>query len=1032
MRTLPLMLLFCIVLFKANSQPGSLDSTFGNNGIQTTGFFNLNLTSEEGRTVLTSANRDIFVVASINSLYTGIIKYLPDGRLDSSYGNGGYSNNVRLDVYSAALQGDRIIVAGYAYNPVSFDQDFAIARYSADGTLDASFGEKGLITTDFNGSSDEARSIVLQGDKIIIAGYTFNPVSGNSDFALARYTADGELDFTFGNQGKVTTDFNGNYNGVDAMVLQGDKIIVAGNVSNPVDFNNDFALARYTTDGTLDSSFGVNGLVTTDFNNTDDEARSIALQGDKIIVAGITYLPDFTTDYVLARYTADGILDASFGEHGKVTTDFNGSNDEARSIVLQDDKIIVAGNTVNPDNGNNDYALVRYTADGALDASFGTNGKVTSDLNNFSDDQANAIALQDDKMIVAGYTSISFNRDFALARYTTDGTLDSSFGEQGLLTGYFASSQTYFTSTAIQGNKIIAVGYALNSNGNDDFILARYTTNGRLDSSFGEQGKVTTDFYNDFNRVNSIALQGNKILVIGGATNQDNFTGDFALVRYTADGTLDSSFGVNGLVTTDFNSSNEVPYSIAVQGDKIIVAGYTNNQDNFTGDFALARYMANGTLDASFGVNGRVSTDFNNSDEGVTSIVFQGDKIIAAGYTVNANSKEFTLARYTADGTLDASFGTDGKVTTYFNGTDLASAIAIQGDKIIAAGNTLDTVSFTTAFALARYTADGSLDASFGEQGKVTTNFNNNSFDAAASIAIQGDKIIAAGNTYNIDISKNNFALARYTADGTLDSSFGVSGKVITDLDGNASIQDIALNENRLFAVGSVSQFIGGNYGVVAVYQLEATEPSICISDVTVCESQKQAVLTVQLSAPSTQVIRLYYKTHHGTAHTPQDYIGGGAILYFAVGTTTATIKIPIVNDSVCEPTEQFEVLLSNACHATIKDSIAIVTIKDDDCSLIAAQANTSSLQEKSTPLSISASPNPSADAFTIQLHSTDLKQQVSIRVYDVSGRLMEEREHISIGQVLHLGNQYKAGTYIIEAMQGTRRVQIKVIKTGK
>jgi hypothetical protein len=130
------------------------------------------------------------------------------------------------------------------------------------------------------------------------------------------------------------------------------------------------------------------------------------------------------------------------------------------------------------------------------------------------------------------------------------------------------------------------------------------------------------------------------------------------------------------------------------------------------------------------------------------------------------------------------------------------------------------------------------------------------------------------------------------------------------------------------------------------------------------------------------------------------------------------------LNDNDCEGTEQFEVLLTKAHNATIQDSVGVVTIEDDDCSLITKQENTS--------LHIYASPNPSAGAFTVQLQGANLKQPVSIRVYDISGRLLEAREHVSIGQILHLGDQYKAGTYIIEAVQGSRRMQTKVIKTGK
>jgi uncharacterized delta-60 repeat protein len=978
MRTLCLLLLCSIVLIKAAGQAGSLDPSFGNNGIQTTTFFsNANTLNEEGRAVLTSANGDLFVVLNIGR----IARYLPDGRLDSSYGNAGYSNAVDLNVTSATLQGDKIIVAGGSI----------LARYTANGSLDSSFGENGTVTTGFS-----VTSIALQGSKIIATGPTGN--YPNTDFALARYTADGALDYTFGADGQVTTDLGGDDHS-NAIALQGDKIIVAGYTKNENYLSGDFALARYTADGKLDSTFGVNGKVTTDFNNSEDQVTSIALQGDKIIVGGST-TDGGSIYFVLARYTANGSLDSSFGVNGKVTTNFFYLS---VTIVLQGDKIVAAGTS-----NDFDFALVRYTANGTLDASFGVNGKVTTDFNN-TYDQANGIALQEDKIIVAGYTSLNHNNDFALVRYTANGALDASFGKLGLLTGYFPTNQLSFTSTAIQGNKVIAAGSAFTTNGSNNIALARYTVNGTLDSTFGENGLVITDFTG---QANAIALQGDKIIVAGGSI----------LARYTANGSLDSSFGENGTVATAFGVN-----AIALQGDKIIAAG-----NIYFFYFALARYTTDGALDSSFGVNGMVITDFPNYDESIAyanSVVLQGDKIIAAGYDYLANSDVhvFALARYSANGTLDSTFGVNGLVTTNFKGyyhtIDIANSIALQGDKIIAAGFTYS--GDNDNFALARYTTDGTLDSSFGVNGQVTEPLGH-----ATSIVLQGDKIIAGG-------SNGDFALVRYTGDGTLDSSFGVNGEVITHLDGSSSIQGIALQQNRLYAVGSLGQS-GESYGVIAAYQLEATGPAICISDVTVCESQKQAVLTVHLSAPSTQAVQVDYHTHYITAYPTKDYLSTKYTLQFAPGTTTAKINISIVDDSICEPTEQFEVILRNAQHATIKDSIGIVTITDDDKALVTAQASTAQQnnaqvsRQQNSSLRILSSPNPSANAFTIQLQGNNVKQPVNIRVYDIKGRLLEERMNISIGQSLSLGDHYKAGTYIIEALQGNRSVQTKVIKIDK
>ncbi|TKK65383.1 T9SS type A sorting domain-containing protein [Ilyomonas limi] len=1007
MKKLCLSLLFYVCIFKISGQPGSLDSSFGNNGIQTTSFFhNLNIYDEEGRVVLTSANGDFFAVIGL-SAYTAIAKYLPNGRLDSSYGNAGYSKAVILSNPSAVLRGDKVILAGYTIGLETYTRDFTLVRYTADGILDSSFGVDGRVITDFNNSEDEATSIALQGDRIIVGGYTTSDFEfGDFDFALARYTANGILDSSFGANGILTTDFNNSNDEARSIAIQGNKIIAAG--SN----NGDFALARYTANGVLDSAFGVNGIITADFNNSEDEANAIAVQGNRIIVAGYTYNPNSSNDFALARYTADGVLDASFGENGKATTDFNNSSDDhAKAVVLQGDKIIVTGYTGDPGTNTSTFALIRYMDDGALDLSFGKKGKVTTNFNN--QDYANAIALQGDKIIVGGSTTNlkPYFTDLALARYTANGALDASFGQDGKLTDYIPLGQTYFTSTAIQGSKIVAAGYAFINNDKTDFVLARYTADGVLDASFGENGKVITDF-SGYAFATSVAVQGNKIIVGGYAFNPVNRNEDFALARYTDDGTLDSSFGVNGIITTDFNNSGDVANAIVLQGDKIILAGNITNPD-YTNDFAIARYTADGVLDFTFGEHGKVTTDFHNHSYDIAnSITLQGDKILVGGttYYYDESTNFFALARYTANGVLDASFGVNGKVTTNFNNSyGGVNSIATQGNKIIIGGFSGDD------FALARYTADGTLDSSFGGKGIVTTDFNN-AQDLAYSMVVEGDKIILAG------FSNNNFALARYKTDGVLDASFGENGKVVTPLGGSAFIQAFAVHQNRLYAVGRFTFQVNDIYGIVAAYQLEVPEPTISIADVAVQESKRLAIVTVRLSALVNQIVRVHYTTRDKTAAHSEDYLSvNGPLLFIPHFNTTAKVIIPIVDDNKEEGDEQFEIVLTKPWNATIQDSIGVVTIIDDDNALVTKQ---------NTSLYINVSPNPAKNAFTIQLQSSNLKQSVSILVYDVSGRLIEEKTNIRIGQSFRLGEQYKAGTYIMEAVQGNQRTQTKVIKT--
>jgi uncharacterized delta-60 repeat protein len=348
--------------------------------------------------------------------------------------------------------------------------------------------------------------------------------------------------------------------------------------------------------------------------------------------------------------------------------------------------------------------LVRATeSSDTLDASFGTGGKVTTDFAGL-DDGANSVAVQlNGKIVAAGDASTGDGSDFALARYNRDGTLDASFGTGGKVTTDFADSDDFATSvTILLTGKIVAAGSAF-TGAVSDFALARYNGDGTLDASFGTGGKVTTDFAGSDDFANSVAVQLNGKIVVAGNTSAGTGS-DFALARYNSDGTLDTSFGTGGKVTTDFAGLDDRANSVALQlNGKIIVAGFAGTGDS--SDFALAHYNSNGTLNASFGTGGKVTTDFASSDDFANSVAMQlNGKIVVAGNTFTATGNDFALARYNRDGTLDASFGTGGKVTTGFAGFEsVANSIAVQlNGKIVAAGYS-GFGSTGSDFALARY-----------------------------------------------------------------------------------------------------------------------------------------------------------------------------------------------------------------------------------------------------------------------------------------------------------------------------------------
>lgn len=423
-------------------------------------------------------------------------------------------------------------------------------------------------------------------------------VSGN--LLVKVKAAAGDLDTTFSADGKLRTTFGVKSELATDVAIQPDgKIVVAGHTFNGVE--TDFALARYLSDGQLDTSFSGDGKQVTDIAGRNDNAYAVAIQSDgKIVVAGETG-GGGVTDFALVRYLSDGQLDTTFSGDGKVTTDFD-VLDKATDMVIQPNgKIVLGGSTSGEDS---DFALARYNSDGNLDMTFSGDGKQTTELG--AEDVANAVALQPNgRIVLAGVSDVHGTGAFALARYYGDGSLDTNFsgdGKQTTAIGQTASGN----AVAIQpDNRIVVAGYAIFSQSNPDFALARYNGNGSLDDGsvndrtphdmFGTNGIVSTDFFSSFDFGNAVAIEPDgKIVVAGEASMDSNLIFDFALARYNTDGTPDMTFSGDGKQTTGFASgSRDGILAIAIQTDgNIVAAGYVGKRNN-NFDFGLARYLAN-------------------------------------------------------------------------------------------------------------------------------------------------------------------------------------------------------------------------------------------------------------------------------------------------------------------------------------------------------------------------------------------------------------------------------------------------------
>ncbi|MBV9211216.1 MAG: VCBS repeat-containing protein, partial [Acidobacteria bacterium] len=417
---------------------------------------------------------------------------------------------------------------------------------AANVLLDYTFGTSGSVKTDLTGLSDFIRDMALQPDgKIVAVGGAY----GGNRVGVARYNPNGSLDASFGTGGIVTTAIPGQFSfgSAEAVALQADgKIVVAGYSGSSVTSTGyNYLLIRYNTNGSLDSSFGTNGIVTTDFNNNADYAQDVFIQPDgKIIAVGRSYFINNEQyfDFSLARYNTDGSLDTSFGTGGKATANFNYGDEGFCGALLPNGKILVGGLSRNVGTLD-DVAVVRFNSDGSLDTSFGTSGRTTVEF--FSSyDIATDLAVQaDGKIVVVGSTwsNESFYR-MTVARFNADGSLDTSFGTGGkqmivFLTGYNAQAN----AVAIQPDgKIVIAGYAsvpnpFSTSGGtyDDVAVARLNTDGSLDASFNGDGKFHTRLQpgDTQDRAYALLLLADGKILVGGVAGTAGGTGDFAIAR---------------------------------------------------------------------------------------------------------------------------------------------------------------------------------------------------------------------------------------------------------------------------------------------------------------------------------------------------------------------------------------------------------------------------------------------------------------------------------------------------------------------
>jgi uncharacterized delta-60 repeat protein len=417
--------------------------------------------------------------------------------------------------------------------------------------------------------------------------------------------------------------------------------------------------------GSLDLSFGGAGYVITTLGSSFSWASSMQIQNNgKIIVAGYS-VDNNNPAFTLVRYNADGSTDNTFGTNGTVITHI-GLLSRANAMVLQtDDKIVVTGYSRINDSTYN-YATARYNGDGSPDNSFGTGGIVLTNVENSSN--VYGIALQSNgKIVLSGYSSDGTKTGISHVRYNVNGAIDTTFGSGGIALKKFSQSPDVEAwAMAIDADDNIVTTGIIYDTAYNKISVTKFLSNGDTDTSFGSGGIVVTSVSNSDDFGNAVTIQPDgKILLTGDSKNS------IVIARYNANGTLDQTFGTDGTVLSDFGTSESEAYGITIQNDgKIIIAGVSGpNAMNTNGNYGLARFNPDGTIDNSFGTNGKVVSDISSGHNDVAfSVKEQSDgKIVASGISYDGSFYNISLARYNNGSTQISSFPHDNVFSVFPN-----------------------------------------------------------------------------------------------------------------------------------------------------------------------------------------------------------------------------------------------------------------------------------------------------------------------------------------------------------------------------
>ena len=789
-----LVIVFCI---SASSQPGSIDPSFGKSGKLFFNFSNANSNNETGKKVFPLPDGKTIVAfsAGISIMTT---RLLADGNTDTTYGNNGYSDFLPIRAVNAEMQPDgKIILVGFKFvMHVGYGSNYiAVGRLTADGKTDKTFNKDGfLVLNDYSATYGSVFTVQSDGKLLIGGQYEVSGSPPSIGTFLIRFNDDGSFDPTFGDNGVTKTSFPGtSYANFISLLINSENQITAIGTFKNSSFLDQCFLARYNSDGSLDTGFGVEGIKSLEFNlgtNLSVTLSAAALQTDeKILVEGnasdYSIYPYIIIGFV-ARLLPDGSLDSSFNGDGISTIDFY-----PMSIALQNSgKILLTGNGI----VDNSLFVERLNSDGTIDTIFGNSGSIKPDINGNIISQGYILSATGSIFVTGSSYLSSGNSDCVVLKYNADGEPDTSFSTDGITTIFLEGGLSEVKGLfKLADGKLFCVGNESDQNFNSKVAFAKFLPDGSFDSSFGTDGRIITSLHNTGP---SKIQQDGKILV----ASTENYIPK--LSRFDDNGNLDLSFADSGLLSlpslSDYNISNIL--SIEVQNDKKILAlTLIISTVNFI-EYSLAIYRFNqdGTPDAGFANNGIQIFPAGYLDytgykafADAKILIRTDQKINVVGILLKQPSwsqtdKNLYIARLNSDGSFDTNFDGDGILISTFVYEWALSAL-VQGD---------NKIIVNVSNQLLRFDENGIPDIGFGTNGTVDyIDFGGTN----SKIALQVDgKILKIGYSNYL-----GNLLYRFNSDGTVDTTFGNNGYVrFFDDIVYGYLTNILVSDNKVYAYG--------------------------------------------------------------------------------------------------------------------------------------------------------------------------------------------------------------------------------------